>query len=103
MVFVDAVAITLAGAPCCTCCTRSDDAANENVTCAPWWADSYALPMAVNASVSDDAANTVTSPEPAPAPPEPPPQAATTRTAIAATACAHRRVTSTAPQRRWSP
>ena len=63
-----AEAYTSAGAPSLIWVTRSPDPAKLNVTFVPGLADSNAAPIAVNASVSDEAAKTTT--EPATAEPE---------------------------------
>ena len=62
MLFWSADANTSAGAPSTIWATRSDDAAKLNVTSTSGCSDSNASPIAVNASVSDAAANTVRSP-----------------------------------------
>ena len=62
MLAVSADANTSAGAPWLICVTSDEDAAKLNVTFAPGLAASNAVPISLNESVSDAAANTVRSP-----------------------------------------
>ena len=54
-----AAAKTSAGAPLTICCARSDEPAKLNLTDTPGWSVSNCLPSALNVSVSDAAASTV--------------------------------------------
>ena len=54
-----AEAKTSAGAPLTICCARSDEPAKLNLTVTPGLSVSNCLPSAVNVSVSEAAANTV--------------------------------------------
>ena len=54
-----AAAKTSAGAPLTICWARSDEPAKLNLTVTPGWSVSNCLPSAVNVSVSDAAASTV--------------------------------------------
>ena len=61
MLLPSAVASTSAGAPCCSCVTRSLLPAKANVTFTSGWAAVNWSPSCVKASVSDAAAKTVSS------------------------------------------
>jgi hypothetical protein len=63
MLFWSAEANTSTGAPSLIWAARSDEAAKLNVTSESGWAVVKASPMAVKASVSEAAANTVMSPD----------------------------------------
>ena len=61
MLVVSAVASTSAGAPCCTCVTRSLLPAKLKSTFTSGWAAVKSSPNWVKASVSDAAAKTLSS------------------------------------------
>jgi hypothetical protein len=60
----EAAANTSAGAPATICCASVELPPYENVTVVPGWAASNSFPSALNTSVKEDAASTVTVPPP---------------------------------------